>query len=384
MTALLGAEVHRRISRRTVTVDDVGELRVVIAREQHLVRHPVRPTGGPQHRVPPGHRRRTRSGQPAPGLPHHAVAQPAHVGVDHDRPAAPFAAVGHHHPRNSAAVGQQPFDPRAVFDDPAAGLDGGDQRLDKGVDPALHTVAAQRKLNVRNAIQRRRGATWIAAIVGGVAAQQHAQVRLAHMTIDTGRHAAQRVRSQEGSRATQGQARHRRPGGRGAEHEVGGDRLPDPAAVGEERGQLCLGVGPEGGGDVGQCALGIVGHIDHTAVGVAVAEARVETTQADHVIEAQTRAAEHVGEDFRQGQHAGTGLDRHPVDVDGSGLAAGMPAGFEYPHRQPSGGQRQGGGQAADTGPDDEDLGTAISAHQVFAGQEAGGQAAGGPDGSAG
>ncbi len=119
-------------------------------------------------------------------------------------------------------------------------------------------------------------------------------------------------------------------------------------------------------------------HVDHTAVGVAVAEARIEAAQADDVVEAQTGAAEYVGEHLRQRQHAGPGIDPHPVDVDDSGLTPGIPAGFEHPHRQPAGGQRQRGGQAADPGPDDQDLATAISAHRA-----SGPRALGGRDGSA-
>ena len=133
-------------------------------------------------------------------------------------------------------------------------------------------------------------------------------------------------------------------------------RLPDPAAIGQKVRQFARGRRPEGRPDVGQRLFRFVGHIENASVGVAVAKAGVEASQADHIGQSQTGPGEHVGEYPGQGEHAGAGLHSDPVEFDGSGLSARSWTRLEHPHRQPPGGQGERGGQPTDTGADHQHL----------------------------
>jgi len=105
----------------------------------------------------------------------------------------------------------------------------------------------------------------------------------------------------------------------------------------------------------------IVSDVQHSAVGVVVAETRIQPTQSHHVVEADTGTCEQPTEHLGQGQHAGAGLNLHPVQHDGAGLAARPRPGLEYPHAHSAGSQRKCGGQSADTGADHQHIGTTLN-----------------------
>ena len=180
-------------------------------------------------------------------------------------------------------------------------------------------------------------------------------MRITHLAVDSGSHAAQRVDGRQCSRVTQSQTCHRRPRRGRAEHEVRCGRLPDPAAIGQKVRQFARGRRPECRPDVGQRLFRFVGHIEHASVGVAVAKAGVEASQADHIGQSQTGPGEHVGEYPGQGEHAGAGLHSDPVEFDGSGLPARSRTRLEHPHRQPPGGQGERG-KATERPADNHDL----------------------------
>ncbi len=264
--------------------------------------------------------------------------------------------TGQYDTDGNATVEQHAIDFRAALDDTASSLDRRDQRLDQREHATRYAISAQCKLNVRNAIERCRGMPGVAAVVRRIAAQQHPQMRITHLAVDSGSHAAQWVDGGQGARVAQSHARHRRPGRGRAEYEVRRGRLPDPAAIGQKVRQFARGRRPEGRPHVGQRLLRFVGHVEHASVGVAVAKAGVEAAQSDHVGQSQAGPGEHVGEHPGQGEHAGAGLHSDPVEFDGSGLSARSWTGFEHPHCQAAGGQGERGGQPADTGADHQHL----------------------------
>ena len=266
------------------------------------------------------------------------------------------STTGQHDTDGNAAVEQHAIDFRAALDDTASRLDRRDQRLDQREHSTRYAVSAERKLNVRNTIECCRGMPGVAAVVRRIAAQQHPQMRITDLAVDCGGHAAQWVDGGQGARVAQSHARHRRPGRGRAEYEVRRGRLPDPAAVGQKVRQFAGRRGPEGRPDVGQRLFRFVGHVEHASVGVAVAKAGVEASQADHIGQSQTGPGKHVGEHPGQGEHAGAGLHPDPVEFDGSGLSARSWTGFEHPHRQPPGGQGECSGQPTDTGADHQHL----------------------------
>ena len=216
-----------------------------------------------------------------------------------------------------------------------------------------------------DAVQGRRRPPGVAAVVGRVAAQQESQVRFAYVAVDGRGHAVQRVDRQQGARMPHREGGHRRPRRGRPEDEVRRCRIPDPAAVAQERRHFALGVATECRADAGQRVLRIVADLEHSAVGVVVPETGVESAQADHVLEAAARTGEDPGKDVGQGQHAGAGLDHHPVDLDNPGFPARVIGGLDHSHGHPAGGQGQGGRQPADAGTDHQDLGAGLNQHEI-------------------
>ncbi|NBQ42439.1 MAG: hypothetical protein EBU23_07870, partial [Mycobacteriaceae bacterium] len=122
----------------------------------------------------------------------------------------------------------------SALDHAAAGFNGRDQCGHQRVDAALDAIASQGQFDVGDAVQRGRGPAGVAAVVGGVSAQQQSQVRLADMAVDGRGHAVQRIDGPQRSGMAHGVADHRRPGWGRAHDEMRGGGRPDPAAVVEE------------------------------------------------------------------------------------------------------------------------------------------------------
>ena len=190
-------------------------------------------------------------------------------------------------------------------------------------------------------------------------------MRLPDVPIDTGRHAAQRIDGTQRDRVADGESHHRRPGRGGTQHEMGGGGLPDPAAVAQESRELGLGARTESRPDPGQGVLRVVRHLDHAAVGVAIAESRIQPAQSDPLVQPEPGALEESGENLRQRQDARSGVDHDTVDLDGAGLPARTGAGFDDAHRKAAPRQGKCGGQAADARADDENLVAAVSRHRI-------------------
>ena len=357
IAAILGADIQRRAVRHAAAAEDVLELGIRRVREQDVVAIERKPAAGRGHR--PGHRRqrahaaRQSRHRMAAGLAEMPARHRLCVGVaDHVTGGQPLAALQRN--AGDATVADQDVGDRAVIADRDAVLLGQPrQRLCQPVHAALDQPHPG-LLDVRHQHQRRRAELRRGAAIGGVAAIQLAQARVAEAVGQDPGKAPERTDSHQRrhSRARH-QRRHRRALGAQEARLQGAEDLP--GAEPERLVAACIGRTRETADRVGGTRR-VGEQVQPCALVPGMAGQDLRRTQHQAPLETGAGIVEDLIEHVAQGEHGWTDVDPRCAELRLAQLAARSGRRFQQGDRETGTGEVERGHQAADTGSDDDRL----------------------------
>ncbi len=184
VVAILRANIDGRRGRQTAAHEDVVEFGAVIAREKHIVtkeREARRPSAHGERRR---RERRLRAGPVARGAlrlqAQQAGAQRSHIAVHYDGVRVDIFAIVERDARDAAGVDHQTLDVAPIDEPRAARLRQIGQRAGESVHAALDAPDAVH-FDMRHEHQCRRRGEGRRSAIGGVAAEELAQARIAEI-----------------------------------------------------------------------------------------------------------------------------------------------------------------------------------------------------------